>query len=113
MAALLTEVERFFDMLRHSVVEDVTASKVVCAGRGYLLGVTYIPAANADSAYIRDGVTVVDNIIDGHVTSVVTAFNRPFPNPVPFTKGLYIEVNATMAHVLVHWVMEEALPNKD
>jgi hypothetical protein len=93
----------------HSTVKRLTATGLAAVGRGYLLDVTYVGAAAADSAQIYDSTITAGEIIDQAVQSAAFSEPHPFPIPRPFAKGLYVVFGATEAAVILHFILERDL----
>lgn len=91
-----------------SIVETVTADKLVAIGKGYLLGVDYYPSADGDNCLLRDGTDVNAQIIGVYIAEGTQAFPVGFPFPRPFTRGLFVDFVTGMSYVTVHYILDRA-----
>lgn len=103
------QIQTLRSLWGRSLVETVSADKLIAAGKGYLLGVDYVPAADGDNAVLRDGTDVNAPIISAYIAEGTQAFVAGFPFPRPFTKGLFVDVVTGMTYITVHYVLDRAL----
>jgi len=97
------------EFLRRSKSEVVTADKRIASGAGFLLGFKVIPSAAAATALVRDG-TSAEGVTLSAYSSIVGEGNLDnFSHPVPFTRGLFVDVGANVSYVFVHYVLEKDL----
>lgn len=92
-----------------SLVETVSADKLICLGKGYLLGVDYYPTADGDAAVLRDGTDVNAKIISAYIAEGTQGFVAGFPVPRPFTIGLFVDFITGMTYVTVHYILDRSM----
>lgn len=92
---------------RQAVTERVTTSRCLSSRPCWLATLIVEPdnAANESAVYVRNGETIVSDILMGFITQYsFSVYHGPFP--VYFNRGLYVELNKGSKAVFVQYLIE-------
>lgn len=88
-------------------VRYITASNLITSRSCFVFGIVVKPADSDNYAEVnlRNGETVLDDILIGHGSKYARTPENPFC-PVYFSRGLYIEISGEVTGVFIQYLEE-------